>query len=105
MGVMAGGMTRRGAAKRPTLAERVAFTKAQAAARLDGELPADIPPLPAEFKHCWVNDHRHGRVPALLLGWRQHEGAWMGRVLRPIVEDGSWVIVEEWLTSDFLTPA
>lgn len=61
----------------------------------------DDAPEPPPLKHCWVIDHR-GRLPALLLGWRQVGGAWDGRVVRPVLENGSWVIVDEWLPSGLL---
>ena len=32
---------------------------------------------------CWVTADEHGRVPALLLEWRQTPDGWQGRVVRP----------------------
>ena len=54
-----------------SMAERVA--RSQGA----GDAP---PPLPA-IKHCWVTD-RHGRLPGLLLEWRQLGVSW-SRGARP----------------------
>jgi hypothetical protein len=56
------------------------------------EALADLPPI----WHCRVTD-RHGRLPALLLEWRRHEDGWHGRMVRPVLEDGAWQVVEEWL--------
>ena len=41
----------------------------------------------------------HGRVPALLLEWRETPDGWQGRVVRPVLdmEDGKWRTREEWL--------
>ena len=49
----------------------------------------------------------HGRVPALLLEWRQTPGGWQGRVVRPVLdmEDGKWRPREEWLPVDKLEQA
>lgn len=54
-------------------------------------------PEPPPMKHCWVTD-RHGRLPALLIGWRQVEGSWSGRVVHAVLDpDDNWIVVEEWL--------
>src|SRR4029077_10728107 len=48
-------------------------------------------PSPVErLRHCWVTSDEHGRVPALLLEWRETAHGWQGRVVRPMldVEDG-----------------
>ena len=58
------------------------------------------PALPA-IKHCWVTD-RHGRLPGLLLEWRQLDGVWRGRVLHPVAEGDDWIIIEEWLPAGLL---
>ncbi|MBA8805462.1 hypothetical protein FB382_003753 [Nocardioides ginsengisegetis] len=63
---------------------------------------ADIAtPQPPRIKHCWVTD-RHGRLPGLLLEWRQLDGVWRGRVLHPIPEGDGWIVVEEWLSAELL---
>jgi hypothetical protein len=63
------------------------------------------PPQPPEqLKHCWVTD-RHGRLPALLLEWRRTADGFQGRVVRPVFEDGGWLVVEEWLPAGLLDPA
>jgi len=62
------------------------------------------PPVPSTLKHCWVTD-RQGRLPALLLEWRRTVDGYQGRVVRPVFEDGSWLVVEEWLPAGLLDPA
>lgn len=73
--------------------------------------PGDRPPAPADdcpARHCWVADaaDRQGvKRPGLLVEWRRTSTAWQGRVvyaasLRP----GEWVLVEEWLPSELITP-
>jgi hypothetical protein len=90
---MAGGMSdRRGV----PLKDRV---------RSDAAAPAlPAPPPGAErIKHCWVND-AGDRLPALLLEWRRTESGFQGRVVRPVLEDGAWIVVEEWLPAGLLDP-
>ncbi len=87
---MAGGMNKRGSYG--SMADRVATTA-----------QAGIQP-PAGVKHCWVNG-RHGRVPGLLLEWRQRDGGWYGRVVRPVDEGDGWVVVEDWVEAALLDPA
>jgi hypothetical protein len=55
-------------------------------------------------RHCWVTDE-HGRLPGLLLEWRRMVSGWQGRVVRPILEEGQWVVVEEWLPAHQLEAA
>ncbi len=59
---------------------------------------------PPKIRHCWVTDS-HGRLPGLLLEWRQVEDEWRGRVVHPFQENGVWVVVEEWLSAGLLEPA
>jgi hypothetical protein len=54
-------------------------------------------------KRCWVTDD-HGRNPGLLLEWRQVAAGWQGRVVRPVYDGSGWIVVEEWLPADVLTP-
>ena len=62
-------------------------------------------PEPPPMKHCWVTD-RHGRLPALLIGWQQVEGSWSGRVVHAVLDpDDNWIVVEEWLPAELLTSA
>ena len=61
----------------------------------------DAQPALPQIKHCWVTDH-HGRLPGLLLEWRQLDGVWRGRVLRPVAEGDDWIIIEEWLPAGLL---
>ena len=63
-----------------------------------------VPRVPPGMKHCWVTD-RHGRLPALLLEWRRTSDGFQGRVVRPVFEQGAWLIVEEWLPAGVLDPA
>ena len=70
--------------------------------------PADACPA----RHCWVGgaiDAEGVKRPGLLLEWRQVRGRWEGRVtyvarLRPLEADGGWLVVEEWLPAELLTP-
>ena len=92
--VMAGGMNKRGSWG--SMTDRIAASRSQ-------ESVPEAPQAPP-IKHCWVSD-RHGRLPALLLEWRELEGAWRGRVVRAVNEGDGWVVVEEWLPADLLDPA
>jgi hypothetical protein len=47
----------------------------------------------------------HGHFPALLLEWRQTVSGWQGRVVRPVLKDGCWLVVEEWLPATVLSGA
>ena len=87
---MAGGMRRRG--DRRSLAERV-----------HGDPPRSPAPPPPPVKRCWVTDN-HGRNPGLLLEWRRVAAGWQGRVVRPVYDGSGWIVVEEWLPADVLTP-
>jgi hypothetical protein len=87
---MAGGMNR--SSQYGTMADRVI-----------GGRGADRPAAEIPLRHCWVTDS-NGRLPGLLLEWRQAEGEWRGRVVHPVQEDGAWVIVEEWLPAELLDP-
>ena len=87
---MAGGMNRR--SDYGTMVDRVAVGR--------GEERSTAPSV----RHCWVTDS-NGRLPGLLLEWRQVGGEWRGRVVHPVQEDGVWVVVEEWLPAGLLDPA
>ena len=92
---MAGGIGRRG--DRVSLHERIHGAPA----------PQQFDPgktVPRTVKHCWVTD-RHGRLPGLLLEWRRTASGWQGRVVRPVLEAGEWIVVEEWLPSELLEQA
>lgn len=56
---------------------------------------------PSGLKHCWVTT-RDGRLPGLLLEWRKSDDEWRGRVVHPVQEDHSWVVVEQWLPAGLL---
>lgn len=86
---MAGGMNRR--SDYGPMADRVA--------RGRDETRPEAPPI----RHCWVTDS-NGRLPGLLLEWRQVQGEWRGRVVHPVLDDGAWVVVEEWLPAGLLDP-
>jgi hypothetical protein len=45
----------------------------------------------------------HGRFPGLLLEWRRTVSGWQGRVVRPVLEAGEWLVVEEWIAAERLT--
>jgi hypothetical protein len=97
-GAMAGGMNKRG--NYGSMADRVARSQGAEATAPGPESRSSDPPL----KHCWVSDE-HGRLPALLLGWRRTESGFQGRVLRPVPDEDGWIVVEEWLPADRLGPA
>ena len=61
-------------------------------------------PTPPAVKHCWVTD-RHGRLPGILLEWRSTLAGWQGRVIRPVLEDGDWIVIEEWMPAELLKRA
>jgi hypothetical protein len=96
---MAGGMNRRRAG-RASLHERIHGTPPLSEAQAPGPRRE---PYPSQIRHCWVTGE-HGRLPALLLEWRQNVSGWQGRVVRPVLEQGHWVIVEGWQPADHLTP-
>ena len=74
-----------------SMAERVARSGQHAASPAPG-VPAalDVPAAP-DVKHCWVSDG-HGQLPALLLEWRRRGGGWHGRVVRLVLDEGTWVV-------------
>lgn len=73
-----------------------AMTDRLAQTRRD-DTPAEAP----HIQHCWVNG-AHGRVAGLLLEWRQTSAGWQGRVVRPTLSEGEWVIVEDWVDRGLL---
>jgi hypothetical protein len=99
-GGMGGGWGKRGTGV--PLAQRVRAGHAVSAA----ELEASSDPCPA--RHCWVAeavDDLGVKRPGLLVEWRAVGSRWEGRVvyaarLRP----GAWVLVEEWVPAELLTP-
>ncbi|GAA5130654.1 hypothetical protein GCM10023339_61480 [Alloalcanivorax gelatiniphagus] len=116
---MAGGMTPGG---RETLVQRVENTRADEASRraehgtagFHGRRPADWADAlagkaepasrPPDVKHCWY-DGPHGRQAALLLGWRQLDGYYSGRIAVAAPEPDGWAIVEMWVEQGMLAPA
>lgn len=64
---------------------------------------AGAPDREPPIRPCWVTDE-HGRLPGLLLEWRLTVSGWHGRVVRPVQDDGHWIVVEEWLPAALLTP-
>jgi hypothetical protein len=65
-------------------------------------------PSPVErLRHCWVTADEQGRVPGLVLEWRQTPSAWEARVVRPVLdmEDEKWRPREEWLPASALEAA
>lgn len=97
---MGGGWSKRGSGV--PLADRV---------RSDRPAPV-VPDENCPARHCWVSgavDAEGVKRPGLLLEWRQVRGRWEGRVtyvarLRPLEADGGWLVVEEWLPAELLTP-
>jgi hypothetical protein len=71
-----------------------------------------VPPCPG--RHCWVAEAVDGRGekrPGLLVEWRLGRNGWEGRVIYPSLLrpagahlGNGWVLVEEWLAADQLTP-
>jgi hypothetical protein len=60
-------------------------------------------------RHCWVADAVDGRGvkrPGLLVEWRATGGrGWEGRVVYPaLLRPSGWVLVEEWVPAELLTP-
>ena len=84
------------------------------AQRVRGDLPPAEDPVGPDCpaRHCWVGgavDAEGVKRPGLLLEWRQAGGRWEGRVtyvarLRPFEANGGWLVVEEWLPAELLTP-
>lgn len=82
--------------------------------RVRGDLPSPQQPAGSDCpaRHCWVGgavDAEGVKRPGLLLEWRQVGGRWEGRVtyvarLRPLEANGGWLVVEEWLPAELLTP-
>ena len=106
---MGGGWGKRGSGV--PLAQRVRGdlpAKHDGRGQYDGRDPG--PDCPA--RHCWVSgavDAEGVKRPGLLLEWRQVAGRWEGRVtyvarLRPFEANGGWLMVEEWLPAELLTP-
>jgi hypothetical protein len=65
-------------------------------------------PSPIErLRHCWLTANEHGKVPALLLEWRQMPTGWEARVVRPVLdmEDEKSRPREEWLPAESIAPA
>ncbi|WP_245817273.1 hypothetical protein [Geodermatophilus saharensis] len=93
---MAGGMHR--GSSRPSLGERAA----DSGVRPGGPPPAAPPPRPRQEdagRHCWVHDPpgASGRLPGLLVEWRQRPGGWQGRVAYAVPGPHGPVLVEAWL--------
>jgi hypothetical protein len=105
-GGMGGGWGKRGSGV--PLSERVRGDRPPAS-QYDGRDPIG-PDCPA--RHCWVSgavDAEGVKRPGLLFEWRQVAGRWEGRVtyaarLRPLEANGGWLVVEEWLPAELLTP-
>jgi len=100
-GGMGGGWAKRGSGV--PMAERVRTGRPSPQEPVGADCPA---------RHCWVAgavDAEGVKRPGLLLEWRQVRGRWEGRVtyaarLRPFEANGGWVVVEEWLPAELLTP-
>ena len=46
----------------------------------------------------------HGRLPGLQIEWRQTVSGWQARVVRPVLEIGFGVVVEDWVPPETLEP-
>ena len=90
---------RRAFDERETLAERVAATRAREAGA--GQPAEPQPPL---VKHAWYDGPR-GRQAALLLGWRNIQGRYDGRICVAAPDGDGWAIVEMWVDGAMLSPA
>jgi hypothetical protein len=95
---MAGGMSRRGV-DRASLHERIHGTPPPA--EENSPPVALVRRAPTALRHCWVTDER-GRLPGLLIEWRRTVSGWQGRVVRPVLKEAGWLVVEEWLPSEVL---
>ena len=96
---MGGGWGKRGTGV--PLAQRVRAGQAPAAER-------DAASEPCPARHCWVGEAVDGlgvKRPGLLVEWRAVETRWEGRVVyAALVRPGAWILVEEWLPAELLTP-
>lgn len=63
------------------------------AERVAADRQPDATPEPPAVRHCFVTD-RYGRLPALLLEWRQRPDGWHDRVVRLVLEADAWIVVE-----------
>ncbi len=102
-----------------TLAERTAQSQATGqsadpAATESAAAPATLPITEGRAgapQHCWVTglDPSDGRCPGLLAEWSRRGdgavGAWFGRVVYAIVDDGRVVLVEAWVPARHLHPS
>jgi hypothetical protein len=100
-GGMGGGWGKRGSGV--PLAQRVRAGQVAPAHEAPG--PTDICPA----RHCWVAEAVDGlgvKRPGLLVEWRAVEGRWEGRVVyAALLRPGAWVLVEEWVPAELLTPS
>ena len=94
---MAGGWSKRGLGI--PLEQRTRAGSAERAVADEASCPA---------RHCWVAgalDAEGVKRPGLLVEWRQAGDGWEGRVLYCArLRRDTWVVVEEWLPADLLTP-
>ncbi|GAB3261230.1 hypothetical protein GCM10027448_34310 [Nocardioides dilutus] len=105
MGGGGGGGVGGGWGKRGTgvpLAQRVRAGRAAPAPQPDA--PSDDCPA----RHCWVTEAVDGlgvKRPGLLVEWRAAGTRWEGRVVYAArLRHGAWVLVEEWVPAELLTP-
>ena len=62
------------------------------------------PPKLPVVRHCWF-DGPYGRQAALLLGWRQIDGVYYGRIAVAVLQSDGWIIVEMAVPAKLLTPS
>lgn len=98
---MSGGMSRRAG---PSLAERVAATRAAAEQRSRD----DTDSTPGVGKHCWVLAapcSAEERTAAVLVEWRQDPaGQWEGRVVYAVQLSDRISVLDTWMPSSLLEP-
>jgi hypothetical protein len=100
-GGMGGGWGKRGTGV--PLAQRVRPGKPVSAAEADAAPPDRCP-----ARHCWVAeavDDVGVKRPGLLVEWRAVGSRWEGRVVYAArLRRDAWVLVEEWVPAELLTP-
>lgn len=98
---VSGGMSRRAG---PSLAERVAATRAAAEERARDSAR----PSPGLGKHCWVLAapcSAEERTAAVLVEWRQDSaGQWEGRVVYALQLSDRVSVLDTWIPSSLLEP-
>ncbi len=89
---------------RPSLGERAADSGVRPAGPPPTAAPPPRPRHEDAGRHCWVHDPpgASGRLPGLLVEWRQRPGGWQGRVAYAVPGPHGPVLVEAWLPAGSL---